>query len=383
MRNTTSNARIVRVSPQHRLYHTIVVFFIFGSAELGMAEIVGTTASASATSREFMDGEAASFSSTSDALLPDASNLPLGAAAELTSTDLAGDLIAMGLAFSDFNDPTRLDQPNPEEFAIEAACYSDDAGVSYLVEATATETRTVRFGEDELDFVTSALHEVRSRIFLSGAVVVWTASGALDLSQLEGEIAITVTRDTTETLFETNVQIAGGSSGDTDTSTSGTIVVEAVTVADLVALGLDVASAEALETIKESGSLTVLIISSQEHTYNYQVEQDREYELTATMSARLMNAPGGSGIAAALGRPFSNVASFIEAGLSGADGESVQSAIRKAISRQESPDDLDPPAGGDQTGVSPSRLLCGAFGLEALALVTPVAFLSRPRRRCA
>ncbi len=355
-----------------------VVFVFFAATALG--EIVETTATVSATSQELMDGEPASVTASSDELLPDASNLPLTASAELTSTDLDGELIAMGLSFSDFDDPTRLDQPNPEEFAIEAACYSDDAGVSYFVESVATETRVVRFGADELDFATSPTQEVQSSVFLSGAIVVWTAAEVADLSAMDGVVAISVTLDDDEVLLETSVTIRGDADGSIATDTSGAIVATAVSVAELVAFGLDETSAAALASIESSGTLILLILGAQEHTYTYTVEQDLEYTLSATLSATLSNAPGGTGMAAALGRPFSNIAAFVETGLVGTTGDSVESAINKAIAQQDIP---NPEIDGDGSGVSASPSLCGAMGLEALGLLVPAGLISRRRRgRC-
>lgn len=382
MNGRRSNLRIARTKRRLRQGYvaagTTLLIWISPAA----AEIVRTTASVSATSQELMDGEPASVTSNVDELLPDASNLPLAASAELTSTNLVGELIAMGLAFSDFDDPTRLDQPNPEEFAIEAACFSDDAGVSYFVESIATESRTVRFSEGEIDFSSGTSQEVQSSIFLTGAVVVWTRDAVSDLSEMNGLVAVTVTRDGGETLFETSVTITGTAAGDIETDTSGAINANSATVADLVALGLDVPSRDVLESVEDSGTLIVLIIPAQEHTYTYAVERDREYELLATLSATLSNAPGGTGIAAVLGRPFANVAGFVEVGLAGANGDLVESAINKAIAQQDNPDnpDADPnlatQPGGDSPGSSARPSLCGALGLETIALFSSALFLA-------
>ncbi len=354
------------------------LFFL--CSDTAVAEILRTAASVSATSQELMGGEPASVTSSTDELLPDASNLPLRASAELTSTDLDGALIAMGLSFSGFDDPTRLDQPNPEEFAIEAACYSDDAGVSYFVESVATETRVVRFGDDELDFATESIQEVQSSVFLSGAIVVWTGEGAGDLSAMDGVVSVSVTRDGGEVLFETSVLIRGDADGNISTVTDGVVVANAVSVSELVGFGLDAASGAVLESIENSGTLVVLILGAQEHTYTYAVEQDVEYELSAKLSASLSNAPGETGMAAALGRPFSNIAAFVEAGLLGAGGESVQGSINKAISEQSVDPDPDPVLEDESAEGSLTSPMCGAMGVEVLGIMMPFALVSCRQR---
>jgi len=372
-----------RAKQRMRPYFIAAWILCFPFSNRTGAEIVRTMATVSATSQELMNGVPASVTSDANDLLPDASNLPLSASAELTSTDLGGELIAMGAATASFNDPTRLDQPNPEEFAIEAACYSNDLGVSYAVGSTAIETRTVRFTADEIDFASGATQTVQSRIFLSGAVVVWTIGDKLDLSQIDGQVTVSVTRDGNETLFETSLTVAPGSNGDLETNVTGAISSTTVSVADLVSLGLDGASRDVLESVENAGTLLLLILPQQEHTYAYSVEQDREYDLTARLAVTLTNAPGQTGMAAVLGRPFSNIASFVETGLTGTNGGSVQAALNKAIAQQDIPDDSGSPAEGNSPQSTTTPSLCGALGVEALAVFAPFALVSRRRKRAA
>ena len=116
-----------------------------GVPEPAVAAIISFDARVATTVQELMDGEPASVSSDDTQLADDASNLPLLALADLNSTDLDGVLVSVGQGFSEFRDPTRLDQPNPEEFALEAGCYSNAESVSYLVTASAVEERTIVF----------------------------------------------------------------------------------------------------------------------------------------------------------------------------------------------------------------------------------------------
>jgi len=334
-------------------------------------EIVSTSATVSAIAQERIGGEPASVTSTSDELAPDGSNLPFGATAELSSTDLGGALIAQGAAFSEFMDPARLDQPNPEEFAIEAACNSNGSDVSYFVGSVAIETRRIRFGAGEVDFSTGGSREVSSTIFLSGALLVWVQAGAGELDGLSGEVDITVTRDGDESLFSSTVELSSDGAGGVATTTNGPVTVRAVSVAELGAFGLDAASVETLQAVESGGTLTVLILPEQQHDYTHTVEEDREYVLSATFLASLTNAPGGTGIAAVIGRPFANIAAFVEEGLPGTNGSSLQSSINKAIATQSAGD------GGSGTG---SGFLCGAFGLEALAMLGSMGLIAGRRR---
>jgi len=92
---------------------------------------------------------------------------------------------ALGEAFGEFADPTRLDQPNPEEFALEVAGYSNVESVSYSVRSSAIESRTVVFTTEgnalapvEIDFDADGTREVESTVFMSGAIILWSAEQA-------------------------------------------------------------------------------------------------------------------------------------------------------------------------------------------------------------
>lgn len=330
-------------------------------------EVIGTVASVSITVQELIDATPGSVTSDEDVLNATSSNLPLAATGSLISTDLSGTLVSMGEALSEFSDPTRLDQPNPEEFGIEVACYSNAAAesVAYRVSGLSDETRTIVFTADEIDFGNDGTQEIESRVFLSGAVILWSTEQGVDLSEMLGELSIRVSReDTGASLFSTTLTVTGTGAGGAAASSDGPIRFEEIGLDDLADEGVDAESLAVLERVEQAGTIMVILIPPQEHAYRYTVSANEPLDLKAELSAVVRNAPAGTGMAAVWGRPFQNLADFIEEGLPGVNGAALQQTLNAAVARRSiglvSEDDPNP------TG---ARRFCGAFGFELAGLV--------------
>ncbi len=363
------------------------------------AAIIGGTARVDTLVQELIDGTPASITSDSgeaDLLStnPSASALPVSATAELTSTDLEGELVSQGRGLARLSDPTRLHQDNPEEFRLEAACYSNADNVSYIVNAVATQQRDLVFttsgnplAEVEIEFNNNGTRNIESLVFLSGAVLIWSTGSPATLADLQGEIQINITRGDAEPLFATSLTISADEAGTISTETTGPITFTTLSLADLSDTGLlDTGTFDALSQIDQGGVLMVLAIEAQSHTYTYPVTADATFTLTATMEITLRAPPGGVGIAATLGGPFENLTGFVDDGLPDVSGESVGRAINSSAG-------LDTHTGSNAgTGLgdgsraaapAPSSFVCGAFGLESLLvmMVSLVAPVSLWRRR--
>jgi hypothetical protein len=99
--------------------------------------------------------------------------------------------------------------------------------------------------------------------------------------------------------------------------------------------------------------------------------------LTASFEADVRSAPDGTGVAAVLGSPFAQLADFIESGLPGIAGGEVERAIN-TINMQRA---VGVVGAQGMNGGSGGFNLCGAFGLEAMALsLAGLTLLPRRRR---
>jgi hypothetical protein len=361
------------------------------------AAILNTSGVTTVDVQEFLDGMPASFSAVETAFPEGAAELPINASTRVESTDLDELLVAIGQGFSELGDPMRLNQPNPEELSLEVACYSNAGNVRYTVTGSVMETRTVVFtspgsavAPPEIEFRSDGTREIESSVFLSGAMMIWTPDldedndglpdGSLD--DLLAEVSFTVMRPDTEdesaegeSLFRTSFTIRGAGDAVESPDVVGPIVHELITLDELIAGGLDAATAAMLTEIEAEGSLTIIAFPMQEHRYRYVVRADEAFELVATMDAMIRNVPGGSGVAVALGRPFTQLIEFVESALAGSNGESVEKALNDAVAARDI--GLVPTGGSNGLG---RRILCGAFGAELMAMTALAGFVGFVRR---
>lgn len=347
------------------------------------AAIIDIDATVSTTVQELIDGSPGSVSGDENQYNGDSTTLPIQALGDLMSTDLEGALVSMGQGFSEFSDPTRLDQPNPEEFALEVAAYSNTESIAYSATSSATESRTVVFttpgstvAPPEIDFGILNTQTVESRVFLSGAILLWSTTPEASLDETQAEFDITVTRDdTAAVLFETTMTVTGEAEGDAEVDTEGRMQFERLILDDLADEGIDADTIAVLQSVEQNGTLVIVAIPPQEHAYTYTVTADEPLVLTAQLNAHIRSGPGGTGVAAAFGAPFANLADFVEEGLPGVNGLAVERSINDATASREiglvGVDTGLPPG----TNMPSTRRVCGIFGLEWAALAMFALFL--------
>jgi hypothetical protein len=348
--------------------------------------ILGTNAVVSTVVQEIIDGEPGSVNRDEERLDDHSNAFPLDATADLTSTDLGGKIVSLGQGLARFSDPTRLDQANPEEFALEVACYSNVDSLGYVVEGSAIESRTVifttpgsRVAPAEIVFRSDGTRVIESRAFVSGAVILWSTNAAADLEGIESEVRFLIRRgQEPEPLFSTTLQLSGADISGLNDVAVGPIQFDEVTLTELSDLGVDSDTLAILGEVAQNGTLRIVVIPAQEHAYTYEARADEDFVLSATLEARVRNAPGGTGVAAVLGRPFEQLGGFIELALPGVDGAAIERSIHLAHAKR---------SGASRQGIdayagSSARRMCGAMGLEGLLLLllSPWALGFLPRR---
>ena len=369
---------MINLEGQNKSVHCVfAVVTLLAPAVQAMGAVLAVDASIATVVQELIDGRPASVNAADDSRQPDGSNVPLLATADVVSTDLEGILVAQGRGFAVFADPTRLDQPNPEELALEAACYSNAELVSYLVTASTVENRTLLFNRSEFEFAVDGTRVVESRVFLSGAMVFWSTAPGTDLSGTSSEISFSVSRVGVEApLFQARAALLGNG-GSVSTQTEGPIQIQSIRLDELAERGVDADTIAILQQVADEGSLIIIVIPLQEHAYHYVARAGESFELTARLDARIRNAPNGTGAAVAMGRPFGELAEFIEQGLPGVKGALLERALNEAMNPGSVPD-----SSGETPSTNPRRSApCGVLGAEAIGMMlAPLALLSLRRR---
>lgn len=338
------------------------------------AAVTGGSARVSTVVQELIDEVPASVTSESDEADLLAGPLPASARGELFSVDLNEVLVSQGYGLARLDDPALRQQGNPQEFRLEAACYSNADNVAYIVETTATEQRHVLFSADadpEVVFNDDGTLSIESTVFLSGAIFVWSTAPSADLSELQVEVAISVMDGNGNTLFEASISLVTSDATEPSFATTGPISVTVMSLDDLAAPGdIDVETLTALEQIDATGSLLILAIEDQAHTYHYDVVAGTALTLTAEMNLHLRAPPGGVGVASTLGGPFEDLADFVADGIPDVNGTGVERAINAAAGL------TAPPA----SPAPRSPRMCGVFGFEAMLLMVAPVVIVRSRR---
>ncbi len=347
------------------------------------AEIVGITARVQTTVQELIDGEPGSVSQDDGQHAQGADDLPQAASVELIDSDLDGELIAVGQAFSEFSDPTRSDTANPAEFALEVAAFSDVESVSYFARGEASESREIVFagpggGEtSEIAFGADGTRRIESRVFVSGAVLVWSTQRAVATQSRLADVRVTVRRDgEQDSLFETRLLVSAGRDGRIDVTVDGPLRFEVVELLDILSEDADASTVNQLHQLTDHGTIALVVIPDQEHAYGYTAVADESFVLTADFAIEVENVPDGSGVAAALGRSFENLADVVGA-IPGVNGLTVERSIREAVKARAIGLVREEPVSRRVGG------MCGALGVEALTLgLLPLllAFASWKRR---
>lgn len=355
---------------------------LVGPAKAAVLEVRGRVAT---TVQEFLSGTPASVTSDESEVGVDAAELPITAGASLQTKDFTDRVIALGQGVCDLASPILDDSNGPREFGLEVAGFCEGNEVVYAVTGTALESRRLLFAgpgnpsaDAEFVFNPDGTREIESTVSLSGAIVVWSLVPQFDAREIESELTIEVRRDAqTGTLFRSAVTLMSPSSDMANSGLrvrrQGPIRTQQLGVDELVALGLDDESAGILRAVEEAGSLAVFVIPRQDHSYRHAVRQDEELTLHAELTASVRTAPGSTGSAATLGRPFHNLADFIGRAIPGVDGQRMQKAVNRAIASPDGGSSADAPA------PPRARALCGVLGAE-LFLAPLVALFASMRR---
>jgi hypothetical protein len=242
-----------------------------------------------------------------------------------------------------------------------------------VVQSTADESRTVSFGRGEASFGADGVARLEGRFFVTGALILWSIDPS-GLSNLEASARFFVTAgDSDESLYASDLNVGATDEGGVDVVAGGGLITRTVDLEELEQLGADPASLAVLADVEARGQLLIVVIPTQSHEYAFTATEDEPLVLNAGIELALSNTTGETGVAATIGRPFSNLAAFIHSAMPEIDGEAIQAALNKAISSDQ---------GGPIAPGAGIRSPCGAMGVELLlpALVLCWARLATLRR---
>ncbi|MFQ5428968.1 MAG: hypothetical protein ACE5E1_01555, partial [Phycisphaerae bacterium] len=296
------------------------------SAATARGEVLEIRGSATARVVQF-DGSAPAQSDFSQVMVPQTQpNPPAVASARLDAFDNLGGETAAGQVVAIFELPNLMGLGPPNDVGLDAGAFSDDDHTSWFVEGIAEEKRTIVLQTVDAigDLVGDEITRARSRILLSGALVVTSAVVDKDLSGVEAAVSIRVDRFVvgmpTETLVDGTVRLTGGPGGAvTISQTSGVFDGVFLPVVDF------------RDTISGLPLVQAVLFTGLELPYEYEFTPDEPFDLALTASVQVRAIPGGTGAAAVFGVPQDGLGSVLQRVKQDDRGREVERLIAERV----------------------------------------------------
>lgn len=233
---------------------------------------------------------------------------PAVSRARLDRHETEEEIVAAGQVVAIYTEPNLNDFFGPSDVGLDLGAFSDDSFTSWLVEATAQETRTVEFastGDTNLltGFVSS--DRASSSVSLSGILLITANDPAYDLSGAEASIQVKVSKrqigHLPETLLEGTVKLVGGPNGSVEIAeSSGAFAMSFLSVVDF-------------ETgIEDLPLVRAVQFLGTQLPYEYDIVTGQPIFLDLAVTSQLHVPPGGVGAAAVFGTPMDGLASVLE-----------------------------------------------------------------------
>lgn len=298
-------------------------------------------------------------------------NPPAVARAQLETVLPDGAVTAGGSALAVFETPNLSGFGVPNDVGFDLGAFSDDETTTWLVEGGATERRTIRLDSAQAgtEIITSPTERARSRIVLSGVMLVTSLESTRDLTGVEVELDISVTKfdssaaQPTEEVLSGHLTLGGGPDGAvTVTEATGAFETVAPTVADFSALVVNLPLVKAV------------LFAGVELPYEYNFRPNQPFDLELVVASRVRNIPGGTGGASVFGLPQGGLGEVLARVKQDDRGQQLAATVSEHV-------DTTGAAYGNGPGLPFLFPACGAMGLAPALLVLAATGLRRPRRR--
>lgn len=284
-------------------------------------EIKNISGSATATVVQYSDGVEAQRDFGQEAVPLTTPLPPAVARARLDRLLSGGEITAAGQAVAVLDNPNFASLAPPSDVGLDLGAFTDESGISWFVEGVVRETRTIQFDALELggDLQSGQVTTVRSRVFLSGVMLVTAEDTAIDLTGVESRLLVRVTKTTPHvmeqgpaaqtlqpddgalTVLEGEVTLVGGPDGTVEIGRQTGVF------ADITLSVFD------FENFPEELPLVrAILFVGMVLTYEYEVVVDQEFALELFVQSQVTAAPTGAGAAAVFGLPQEGLGSIFD-----------------------------------------------------------------------
>lgn len=258
----------------------------------------------------------------------------------------------------------------PNDAGIDVAAFTVDPTVSFTGHGLSRSTRRILLTGADLNFPTSQPAEVRSTVFVAGALLLAADTPSRDLSGLYAEVLVRVNQVGPHgaLVLSGRARLEGQSDGSIVLVREGAFQQTSLGVVDLLAVApqLDVPGL---------GLVRVVPFAVVPLDYLYRVTSDQVFDLEATFEVNVQTAPGNSAAAGIFGLPQINLGDSMARVRQDDAGTQIQDEVSELV---DTTGRSGPPAAG-----FPLFGLCGVLGFESAALFAGMGLLMCVRRaRC-
>jgi len=343
---------------------------VIGAAARG--EIVSVSGQASSQVTQLRNGEVNHTQSDINGFPIPTPTPPAISNAQIDGLSLDGVVTSSGQCTA-VADDSRTSTPTlpfaNNDLGLDLGGFSTDGVTSYIVDGHAQQTRVIRFSRSEVSFPTIGDATVRSNLSIAGALVVVSTSPNPDLTGVELSVEFTVVQsrpgsEPTTRLTGTG-KLTGGPNGQLTFTGTGVVIPFFFPVLDVLAI---------VPSLQDQpfAFLKAVAFPANVFSYTYPVAPDQQFELTVSFTSQVKVPTNDVGAVAVFGLPQEALGEIMSRVRNDDSGVRAQEAIASIV-------DTTGQTGG---GIGlPFFTVCGALGVESLALTACATLLGAWKRR--
>lgn len=364
---------LMNAMPRRWIVSVCAASLVFAAAIPASAEVLNVKGSAKSSVVQFA-GVFPIQTDLNQELVPGTKALPPAIArAKLDRLLTDGTITASGQALAIFDQPADPTAGPPNDAGLDLGAFSDDEFTGWFVEGNVNEVRTLQLAPGEIspDAANGSIQKVRSRVLLSGVLLITSAKTGADLSGVRTNFAFSVTlrqngrQDTTPIAGE--VTLAGTATGDAQVQNAG---------GALASIFLPIV--DFTDQLPELPVVRALPFAGVNLPYEYEIIVGQPFELELTVRGQVFTTPGGVGAAAVFGTPQEGLGSVLTRVKGDDRGVQLADMVSEKVDTTGKAYANTPVDAPSFTTYFPA---CGLLGFESTGLLTAAMLVTASRRR--
>lgn len=323
--------------------------------------------------RQFHNGVEIQSDFAQESLPGTATFPPITARARLDQLSQIGLVRGAGQVASVFNLPILTGLIIPDDVGMDVGAFGDDPMTTWFVRGQVIETRSVRIEPAELGLsvVPDVNPRLRSRVLISGVLVITALDPNADLTGTEAILRMRVTR-------------RSPSLGSMD-PISGEVVFRGGPGGTVTVFGTGVFSNILLPIVDLTGALPAVplvkavVFAGLGLPYEYDIALSEDFELVLDFESEVHTLPAGVGVAGVFGLPQAGLDAIFSRVKQDDRGARVSELIAEYVDTTGQAYVGSQPPATELVPTPPA--LCGLFGVEAVGLVGTAFWLVRHETR--